>query len=185
MTTALLAPPTQTVADPPDRLDPVDDGTRREFIAGGIALSLGLAACGDEDSGFDGAATRRVRHARGVTDVPTDPKRASSRSARRSRRGSSRRSGSPRPQPPQRRSTIRPPTSGSPTHRLPSASTASSASATARSTSRGWPACEPTSSSPASSMRTASWISWRVSPRRSVLPEALTMTKPDARYFPV
>jgi len=66
MTTALLEPPP----------GPVDDGTRRELLAAGAALTLlGFAGCGEDDepSRSAGARAVTVRHAGGSTvfrDVP-------------------------------------------------------------------------------------------------------------------
>jgi len=55
---------------------PVDDGTRRELLAAGLALSLGLAACGDDqDEGADEPRTRSVRHALGMARIPVEPRR--------------------------------------------------------------------------------------------------------------
>jgi len=77
MSTALLDPP--PVAEPPVRLEPTDDGTRREFLAGGIALSLGLAACGgDEETGgapAGGGFPRTVDHELGRTRIDAPPQR--------------------------------------------------------------------------------------------------------------
>jgi len=61
-----------------ERPAPVDDGTRRELVAAGLALSLGLAACGDDDDGAEAGAglrTRAVRHALGTARVPVEPRR--------------------------------------------------------------------------------------------------------------
>jgi iron complex transport system substrate-binding protein len=65
MPAALLEAPTIT-----------DDGTRREFILAGLALSLGATACGEEE-GEDRpvASTRTVRDAYGSVRVPAEPKR--------------------------------------------------------------------------------------------------------------
>lgn len=56
--------------------EPVDDGTRREFLAGaGVIAVLGLAACGGGDETPAADATRLVRHSAGTTDVPARPTR--------------------------------------------------------------------------------------------------------------
>jgi len=70
--TLTLDPPT---LEPPELDEPVDDGTRRELIAAGVALSLGLAACGDAQDRGPESETRRVRDALGVKSVPVDPRR--------------------------------------------------------------------------------------------------------------
>lgn len=69
--TLLLDPPTAVVPDV------VDDGTRREFIVGGVTLAALLAGCGSDDSGEPEPeqAGRTVRHKYGVTRVPPRPKR--------------------------------------------------------------------------------------------------------------
>lgn len=63
--------------DRPDLLQPVvDDGTRRELLAAGLLLGLGLAGCGDDADeparparqGFTDSVGRRV-------DIPTRPRR--------------------------------------------------------------------------------------------------------------
>jgi len=68
--------PTALVAAPP-----VDDGTRRELLAAGLALSLGLAACG-EDDGAGGATGApgdgfpvTIRHHFGTTTFASAPER--------------------------------------------------------------------------------------------------------------
>jgi len=69
MTTALLEPPPA----------PVDDGTRREFLAAGAALTvLGFAGCGgdgEESSTSAGARPVTVRHAGGSAVFRDVPKR--------------------------------------------------------------------------------------------------------------
>jgi len=55
--------------------EPVDDGTRRQFLAAGAALGLGLAACGDEQAAAPADRTRAVRHALGDARVPVSPRR--------------------------------------------------------------------------------------------------------------
>lgn len=53
----------------------VDNGTRREFLAGAAALTALLAAgCGGADTGAT-AETRTVESARGPVEVPVDPRR--------------------------------------------------------------------------------------------------------------
>jgi len=68
---------TATLHPPPPA--PVDDGTRRELLAAGLALGLGFAACGEEQAPTTGAgqpATRAVRDAYGNrVDVPVEPRR--------------------------------------------------------------------------------------------------------------
>jgi len=57
-------------------LEPVDDGTRREFLAGGAALALlGIAGCGSDDDRPAADATRTIRHSKGTTQVPANPER--------------------------------------------------------------------------------------------------------------
>jgi len=64
-----------TLVGPP----PVDDGTRRELLAAGLALSLGLAACGeDQDDESAAPRTRTIRHALGAARVPVEPQRVAS-----------------------------------------------------------------------------------------------------------
>jgi len=72
MTPALLDRP--PAADPTEPPGPTDDGTRRDLLAAGLALALGAAGCGDDDAA-GGPATRRVRHALGVAQVPLRPQR--------------------------------------------------------------------------------------------------------------
>jgi iron complex transport system substrate-binding protein len=66
MTPAALIPPS-----------PVDDGTRRDLLAAGLALALGTAACGSDerDDAGGGSRTRSVRHALGTARVPVQPQR--------------------------------------------------------------------------------------------------------------
>ena len=54
---------------------PTDDGTRREFILAGLALSLGAAACGEDEKEPPVATTKTVRDAYGSVRVPAEPKR--------------------------------------------------------------------------------------------------------------
>jgi len=79
MTIALLDRPAPASADP-YCVAPSDDGTRREFLVGGLALTVGLAACGED--GADRPADRSpaafprvVDHAGGSTRIPARPTR--------------------------------------------------------------------------------------------------------------
>lgn len=65
---------TLTIQRPEPPPPVVADGTRREFIAGGLTLAALLAGCGGEDEP-ELEATRRVRGDFGVVEVPTRPKR--------------------------------------------------------------------------------------------------------------
>lgn len=64
---------TLTIERPPVR-EPVDEGTRREFIAGGLTLAALLAGCGDDD-GPSAPSTRTVTGRFGPVRIPTQPKR--------------------------------------------------------------------------------------------------------------
>jgi hypothetical protein len=76
MTSALLAP--LPPADPTERPEPTDDGTRRQFLAGLAAAGL-LVGCGSGDEGSVSPATRsasRPSRSRSWRSTATAPRRS-------------------------------------------------------------------------------------------------------------
>jgi len=69
---------TSTLA-PPALPDVVDDGSRREFLAAGLAVALGLAGCGDDDPAAgrpaDDGFPRTVRGSDGPVRIHARPQR--------------------------------------------------------------------------------------------------------------